>query len=58
MHMCRCVCVNANADRQVNSVCLRADGSQGADLFLRLEAEFLMSPLREETQEEGRKRNG
>ncbi len=31
------VCVVA--DRLVNSVCLRAGGSQGADLFLRLEAE-------------------
>lgn len=31
------VCVIA--DRLVNSVCLQAVGSQGVDLFLRLEAE-------------------
>lgn len=45
VYVCAFVCVIA--DRLVNSVCLRADGSQGADLFLRLEAEAaqcLMSP--------------
>lgn len=42
------LCVYVIADRLVNSVCLRADGIQGADLLLRLEAEAaqcLMSPM-------------
>lgn len=46
--ICIHLCVYVIADRLVNSVCLRADGSKGADLFLRLEAEAaqcLMSPL-------------
>ena len=41
------ICVRVSADRLVNSVCLLGDGSQGADLFLSLEAEAaqcLMSP--------------
>lgn len=51
-----CVCVCAIADRLVNGVCLQADGSQGADLFRRMEAEAaqcLMSPPGKDHRRDG-----